>query len=319
MLGTQKYQDSFADLAINSKLPIKIQDTFLSKIDKMIDFKHIENILETLYTSTQGRPSCPPLVLFKMLLLQQYYDLSDPELELAVADRISFRKFVGLSFEDSVPDETTMVRFRQRIISGNCHDKLFQEINRQLSERNLFVRKATIIDATLVESKSKKPKKTEESTDKDATWTSKRGKAHFGFKAHLSVDSEHNLIENTELTTASVHDSKVFEQLIPEGTKSVYADKAYANKNRKHRLESKGIQNGVLDKAYRNRKLTEAQKESNKEKSIIRCSVERVIAHLKNWYGYTKVRYKGISKNNFQLKMLAISYNLKRSVAVAMG
>jgi IS5 family transposase len=254
-----------------------------------------------------------------MLLLQQYYNLSDPELELAVADRISFRRFVGLSFEDSVPDETTMVRFRQRIINAGCHNQLFDEVNRQLQKHNLLVRKATIIDATLVESASKKPMKSEAPSDKDASWTSKRGKAHYGFKAHVSVDAEHNLIEKAELTTASVHDSNVFEQLLPEETQAVYADKAYVNRQRKNELHKQGIKDGILDKAFRNRKLTASQIESNIEKSKIRCSIERVFAHLKRWYGYTKVRYIGLSKNDFQLKMLSIAYNIKRSIAVSMG
>lgn len=319
MLGNQKNQESFADIAINSKLPKKVQDTFLSKIDKAINFKHIETILEKLYTSNTGRPSIPPLVLFKMLLLQQYYNLSDPELELAVADRISFRRFVGLSFEDSIPDETTIVRFRQRIISANCFNNLFHEVNQQLHKKNLFVRKATIIDATLVESSTKRPSNSEQPTDKDASWTSKRGEAHYGYKAHVSVDAEHNLIEKVELTTASVHDSNVFEELLPDDTHAVYADKAYANRERIRNIKSRGIENGILDKAYRNHQLSDEQIADNKRKSKLRTNIERVFAHWKRWYGYTKVRYKGLSKNKLQLVLLSIAYNLKRSVALDMG
>lgn len=319
MLGILKHQDSFADLAINSHLPDKIKSSFLYKINNLIDFLPIENTLEKLYTSDQGRQSIPPIVLFKMLLIQQFYNLSDPELEIAVADRISFRQFTGLSFENSVPDETSMVRFRQRLLDGNCYNELFENINGQLKKYNLIVRKATIIDATLVESATKRTKNPDEMTDKDASWTSKRGQAHYGYKAHVSVDAKNSLIEKVVLTTASVHDSNVFEELLPDDTQAVYADKAYANRERSHKLENKGIQDGILDKAYRNHQLSDEQIKANISKSKIRTNIERVFAHWKRWFGYTKVRYKGLSKNSLQLVLLSISYNIKRSIALVRG
>lgn len=319
MLGKNKHQVSFADLVIDTHLSDKVKNTFLSKIDQIIDFKPIERTLEGLYTSDTGRPSHPPLVLFKIVLLQQYYNLSDSELELAVADRISFRRFVGLSFEDSVPDDTVMVRFRKRMDAANCKDELLNQVNNQLYKNNLQVNKATIIDATLVESAAKKTKASEESKDKDATWTKKRGEIHFGYKAHVSVDTEHNLIEKVVLTTASVHDSNVFEKLLPDDTHAVYADKAYANRSRSVNLEKRGITNGILDKAYRNHPLSDDQIQANKSKSKVRTNIERVFAHWKRWFGYTKVRYIGLSKNTLQLVLLSIAYNLKRSVAISMG
>lgn len=319
MLGKQNTQISFADIAIDSKMPKKVKETFLTKIEKLIDFQPIESILNSLYPSDKGRPGIAPLILFKMSLIQQYYNLSDPELEHSVADRISFRRFVGLSFEDTVPDETTIVRFRQRLIKAGIAKKLLEAINQQLAKHNLFVRAATLIDATLVDSRTKRPDKSEVPTDCDASYTMKRGHIHYGFKAHVSVDAEHNLIEKTTLTTASVHDSKVFEELLPEQTHSVYADKAYANRKRTSELENKGIKSCILDKAYRNHKLSNEQIESNKIKSKTRSNIERVFAHLKRWFGFTKVRYIGISKNALQLELLSISYNLKRAVAILMG
>jgi IS5 family transposase len=319
MIGTQNFQESFADLAINSNLPKKVEDSFLTKIDKLINFVPIERSLKKLYSSDKGRPSIPPIVMFKMMLLQQFNNLSDPELELFVADRISFRRFVGLSFEDSVPDETSMVRFRKRLIAAGYKDEFLEEVNRQLKQQNLIVRKATIIDATLVDSPTQRPSKSDEPTDKDASYTTKRGKIHYGFKAHVSVDAEHNLIEKTVLTTASVHDSNVFDELLPDDTQAVYADKAYADRERSAKLEKRGIKNGILDKAYRNHKLSDEQVEANKAKSKVRTNIERVFAHWKRWFSYTEVRYRGISKNALQLEFLAVAYNLKRTVAIIMG
>ena len=319
MLGIKKNQISFADMAIESILPKKVKESFLDKIDSIIDFKPIEKQVNSLYPSELGRPSNVPLIIFKMLLLQQFYDLSDPEVELAVADRISFRLFVGLSFNETVPDETCLVRFRQRLIENNMKDSLLEEVNQQFASKGLIVRKATLIDASIVESAAKRPAKNEEPTDPDASYTIKRGKIHYGFKAHVSVDAEHNLIEKTVLTTASVHDSNVFEELLPEQTQSVYADKAYTNRERSANLESKGIKSCIHDKAYRNHKLTDEQIESNKTKSKVRTPIERVFAHFKRWLGYTKVRYKGISKNALQLELLSIAYNIKRATVILMG
>lgn len=266
----------------------KHREKFLSRIDSIIDWEPIEGILSSLFTSKTGRPSIPPLVTFKMLLPQQYYNLSDP-------------------------DETTMVRFRKRIMEAQIYDKLLELVNDQLESKKLIVRKATIINATLVESAASMPRKGGESKDPDSSWTSKSG------KAHISVDGEHHLIEKAELTTASVHDSKMFESVLPEESKEVYADKGYASDPQKRSLEKAGIYCGIMDKGVRNRCLTSEQKESNKTKSRIRSNVERVFAHIKKWFGYVRVRYIGLPKNNLQLKLLALAYNLKRSAAILMG
>jgi IS5 family transposase len=319
MLGSPKKQMSFVDSCMEYKMPAKAKDYYLDKINKIIDWLPIEKALNTLYTSERGRQSKPPLVMFKMLLIQSYYHLSDPELELAVADRISFRRFVGISFEESVPDETTVVRFRQRLGSANMLKGLLEEINRQLSERNLIVRTTTLVDATLVESAAKRPAKNGESKDPDSGWTVKRRQIHYGYKAHISVDYDNGLVEKAVLTPASIHDSKVFEELIPENTKSVFADKAYPKASRKHALRAAGIFCGILDKSVRNHKLTAGKIKLNKHKSVIRSNVERVFAHWKRWFGYEKVRYFGLSKNDLQLQVLAIAYNLKRSAVILKG
>lgn len=318
MIGKEKQQQSFTDYLIKSQDPKNQRTNFLNRIEKLLNWERIEIMLSQLYNKEMGRPSIAPLILFKMLLLQQYYNLSDPDLEYTVSDRLSFRRFAGLSMEERVPDETTMVRFRKRLIERGMESKLLEEVNNQLESKGLIVRKASIIDATIVEGAVKKPKQGEESKDKDASWTCKRGEAHYGYKAHVSVDNEHNLVDKAELTTAKTHDSTMFEAVLPKETKSVYADKAYSKRTRKQMLEEKNIYCGILDKGTRNHKLTVEEIETNKEKSKIRTNVERVFAHFKRWYGYVKVRYIGLEKNNLQLKMLAIAYNLKRSVNIQM-
>lgn len=122
----------------------------LERLGGAVDWGRFEGLLGVIYSSARGRPSYPPLLLFKCLLLQQWYRLSDPGLEEAVGDRLSFRRFVGLSLDERVPDHSTLSRFRSRLGDGGLAERLFEELHRQLAERGLVLRQGTLIDATVV-------------------------------------------------------------------------------------------------------------------------------------------------------------------------
>lgn len=254
MLGKSTNQISLADTLLDTQ---KIKNKFLEKINNLIDFKPIVKELENLYKSKTGRPSHPPLLMFKILLLQHFYNLSDPQTEEQVNDRLSFRKFLGLSLDEPIPDETTICRFRDRLIKNNLQEKLLSLVNEQLEQKNLIVKHATIIDASIVESPTKRPTKKErmnkEQTDKDASYAIKRGKTYYGYKMHASVDGKNHLIRKANLTTASVHDSNKFEDLLMGDEKSVYADKAYCRTDRFEYLSKNKIYNGIIEKGYRGR------------------------------------------------------------------
>lgn len=153
-------------------------------------------LLDGIYGRDEGRPSYPLLTYVKLLLLQQWYGLSDPGLEEAVDDRLSFRRFAGLPLDESVPDHSTIWRFRQELAAHGLGEALFEEINRQLDARGLIVRQGTLIDATLLQA-SVKPPSVKEGTvskhDAEAGWTKKNGKSHFGYKAHVAVDGRRGL------------------------------------------------------------------------------------------------------------------------------
>jgi transposase len=196
------------------------KETMLDRIDQIIDFRPIETLLESVYDRQTGRPAIPPVKLFKMLLLEQWYGLSDVRVVEEVHDRRSFERFVGQDIRRYHVDDTTLVKFRERIRHARLERRLFDLIKNQLDEQGLFVRKGTIIDSTIVQGATSpgRRKKNGEPVDPDVAYTSRKGKAKEGMKVHLSVDLGSGLVEHISLTPITVHDHHVFEELIPSET-----------------------------------------------------------------------------------------------------
>ena len=305
MLGKENKQPSLGQLEAVSRLP---KDHFLKVIDQKIDWKPIEKELNKLYPSKRGRPSYPPLMMFKALLLENWYNLSDPALEEAIRDRISFQWFLGLSFTDDIPDETTICRFRGLLADRGLNDKLFRLVNKQLDSMGLILKRGSLIDATLVEA-NRRP-----GGDPDADWTKRGKKVHYGYKVHMTVDQGSEIIRNVDLTPASVHDSNKFVEMICGDEGAVFADKAYDKDGRKAVLREYGIYCGIMNKGRRNRKLSRRQKRLNKAFSKVRSAVERPFGVLKRSYGWSRVRYVGLVKNRAHIFMASICFNLKKMV-----
>ncbi|MBA4419500.1 MAG: IS5/IS1182 family transposase [Syntrophus sp. (in: bacteria)] len=313
MIGKVQVQQGLAE----SIAMMRVSDrNFLIKIERQIDWKPVEKKLQSLYCPDNGRMSHPPIVLFKILLLEQWYGLSDPEAEEAVRDRLSFHKFLGLNFDNEIPDETTICRFRNKLKSNRLYNDLLEAVNAQLETKRLIVKKGTIVDASLIEANCKKPKRGTEASDPDADWTVKNKKPHFGYKAHIGTDAESQMIRAVEMTSASVHDSRLLEHMTIGDEQAIFADKAYANAKQKRQCRAIGLYYGILDKGYRNRPLTSKQKKRNRRLSAIRSAVERVFGTIKRIYGYRRVRYRGLAANNNHLHLLAIALNLKRMVVL---
>jgi IS5 family transposase len=168
------------------------------------------------------------------MILQHLYGLSDPQAEEQLKDRLSFQKFVQLDTHEAVPDETTICRFRQRLIECGLHEELLGLLNAQLEARGLIVKRVTLVDATLVESSRKRPEVTAvaqgRAPDADATYTINHRKSYYGYKAHVSSDGAHQLIRAAVISTASAQEAHVFERVAPTDTEVIYADKAYDTK-----------------------------------------------------------------------------------------
>lgn len=311
--GTQKDQ-SFGDFWMNPKNLETRKKEFFQHLNTIINWRPLEYRIEKLYSSETGRPGFPALLMFKALLLAQWYSLSDPELEDCLKDRLSFKQFVGLGIEDDVPDETTLCRFRNRLMDKRLLEKLFHLVNEQLEERSLFVKKGTLVDASILEADGGK-KKLEHRQDKEATWTKKNNLSFFGYKGHAGMDWLSWLIHDLDLTTASVHDSQIWDGLLTGEEKAVFADKGYYDEEYKALLRKQEIYCGILDRAKKNAPLSPRQKKRNKQKSRIRSNVERFFAVIKDQY-HAKVRYLGLMKNKEHLFSLGLAYNLERAVAL---
>ena len=318
MVGKPTRQLNLVDSAMTNRKKHSRTEKTLRRIDELIDWPVLVEEIEGLYKpSRRGRPSIPVLYMIKILFLQTLYNLSDPEMEDALIDRLSFQRFVGLSFSYEVPDFTTIWRFRERLVQADMLDRLFQKINQMLEKKGCQLKRGqmTTVDATLVSAAREKPKDGEPRSsqkDYDATATKKGKKGYFGYKGHVGMDVKTGLIHHAEFTPAHVHDSHKFYELLTGEEKAVFGEKAYTSADRKRAFRKKGVYFGVLDKAHRNRPLSGRQIRSNKRKSRIRNKVERIFAHMKKWYGYRQVRYLTYGRNRLQFLMLCMIYSVRR-------
>jgi transposase, IS5 family len=309
-------QMSLADGVISHKVG---RNDWLTEIDRLIDWAAVSVVLKDIYSSGEGRPSYPVLTLTKLLLLQQWYTLSDPGLEEAVDDRLSFRRFAGLPLDESTPDHATIWRFRQRLQQHGVDKALFQEINRQLDGRGLILRQGTLIDASIVKAAVKPPSYnsgTVSERDPEAGWTTKNGTSTFGYKVHIATDEGSGLIREAILTGADLHDSLLGPSLVQGDEAAVYADKAYGSKAFRQALTEAGIKDGVMHKAHRQKPLKKWQIWLNKAITPIRSAVERAFAVMKRHYGYRQVRYLGLARNQCHLSLMATAINLRRALAL---
>ena len=296
----------------------------LEKIAGLVDWPQFEQLLSRVRPGETGRPPYRALAMFKALLLQQWYGLSDPGLEEALGDRLSFRRFCGFALDETTPDETTLCRFRQALIGAGLVDRLLEELNRQLEGRGLMLKQGTMIDATLVAAQAKAPAVSADGTagrselDGDANWTrQQRGPSHFGYKAHIAMDQGSRLIRRALLTPAKVYESEVADQLILGDEKAVYADRAYEHKERRRRLKALGIKDRIMHRSHKHQAgLPHGQRQRNRLIAPIRAGVEHVFATLKRCYGYRRVRYFRLDRNALQLELLCLALNLRRAAVL---
>jgi IS5 family transposase len=311
MIRRESDQSSVVDAFVNTS---NYRNRMLENVERAINWEPIRNKIERCYRqSGPGKPAFPVLIMFRSLLLQQWHKLSDPGLEEALADRISFRRFVGLRLEDKVPDHSTIHKFRDRI--APIMQQLFDEINLQLEAKGLILRKGTLIDATLIQAAGC-PASGEDDTpsDPDARWGGKGDDPTYGYKGHIGLDQGSELIRQVEMTPANEHDGSQFEAMISGDEEVAYADKAYASQARSIWLQQHGIEDGILFKAVRGRSLTPIQKLINGELTAIRRSVEHVFGTWKRLYHWRRCRYFNLERNRCSLIVLCISYNLKRAI-----
>lgn len=278
-----------------------------------------DKVVSPLRDTGPGRGAWSPLLLFKALLLGALYGLSERELEEALSDRLSFRRFVGLSYEENVPDHTVLNRFRNELVEAGLFDKLFAELDKQLEAAGVVLKRGTMLDATVIEAVSAPPRRGETATDPDAKFAKRQGKpgSTYGYKAHVGVDQGSGLIRSVITTPANVPDTVWADDLIRGDEAAVLADGAYHSHGRQKQLKDAGIKARLMRRANKHHpELPERLKLYNRLIGRRRATVETTFATLKNRMKLRLIRYRGLTKASAQVTLAAIAFNLRRWVAI---
>ncbi len=295
----------------------------LCEIEALIDWSSIEGLLRPLRSHRMGRPPYPVLVLFKALLLQRWHDLSDEALEDALCDRLSFRRFAGLSLDEAVPDASTLCRFRGDMAAAGRGEAVFASVGKSFSAKGLIVRQGTLIDASLMPAAVAEPRKQPgggvSKADPEAVWAKKGNKATFGYKLHVAVDEVSGLVREARLTQANVADCTVGPELVQGDEGRVYADMAYDNARMRDRLAREGIGNAVMHRPNRHHPLSPEDRARNDAIGRVRGRVEGLFGTLKRSYRRHRLRYIGLARNSLDIILTLLAINLRRARRLANG
>jgi len=315
----------------------------LARLDNVVDWDVFAPILSSLPKphpkGPGGRPSFEPGLMFKLLVIQNLYGLSDHQMEFQITDRMSFKRFLGLSDADKAPDEKTIWAFREALTRTGMFDSLFKAFGKFLEANGMIARKGQMIDASFVEVPrqhntreeneiikngqtpagwSSKPSKARQK-DVDARWTRKNDERFFGYKNHVKVDSKSKLITSYAVTDASVHDSQVLETLVEPGDPTTYADSAYAGEPSRVMMEERGVEFKPIERPWRNRPLNGTQKRVNKARSRVRVRVEHVFATMVMSLRAGLNRCIGRVRNSATIVFTNLVYNMVRSEQIVRG
>lgn len=336
----KKHRDyGFFDQDIRLTKLSKLGDP-LEKLSKGIDFEVFRDILETkiskLSKGKGGRPPYDYVLMFKILILQRYYNLSDDQVEYQINDRMSFMRFLNITISDDIPDSKTVWSFREQIVDLELVDELFALFLKGLEELNLVVNEGKIIDASFVEVPKQRNSRADNATikegktpesfenkpfkkaqkDTDANWTKKNNVNYFGYKNHIKVDSKSKLITKYMVTPASVHDSQVIDILLDEKDKGeqFYADSAYTGQKQEAVIESKEMINEVCEKGHINTPLTEVQIAKNREKSRVRSRVEHIFGFIEGSMNGMFLYAIGKKRITANIGLMNLTYNMFRKI-----
>ncbi len=291
---------------------------FFEAVETAIDWSGLASAIGDVYADRRGpgRPHWPVEQMLKCLILAKWFNLSDPQLEEVLQDRLSFRRFVGLMLDDATPDETTFVRFRRRLREAGHDQTLLAGVLAQLERQGVVVNEGTLIDASIIEAPRGRRRSDGTSTrDQEASFTRKHGRTSFGYRAHIATDRR-GVIRDVVFDTAKVNEQVHMDRLIGDESHSVYADRAYMDHRRKHRLQSQGMYCGIMERRGRGQEeLTPRQKWHNALCAKVRAVVEHPFAWIRNM-GYRRVRYRGRRRNEFDFALLTVAYNIKRSLSL---
>jgi IS5 family transposase len=346
-MSKRKVQYGFFDYEKQLDKIYQIND-FLPKLNSLVNWEIFRPILKKVREkepgkenpNNVGRPPFCVVLMFKILVLEKMYNLSDAQTELQIRDRISFRAFLGLNFCDTVPDEKTIWLFAEQLKNLELECLLFDRFNEMLDASGFAAKSGLIVDGSFVEVPRQRNTKEENEQikkgeipesfsanphvlaqkDCDARWAKKGDEVFYGYENHAMIDDEHKFVRGYGVTSAEVHDSVPYLDVMPEEPdfpdQEAFADSAYVGEKIDKGLKERGYLPMICEKGYRNKPLTEQQKANNKVKSSVRCRVEHVFGEMKMRMGNEILRSIGFARARFWIGMRNLMYNMSRFVSL---
>jgi transposase, IS5 family len=333
------YQPSFFDESERLTALSQLRDP-LVELSRYIDFELFRPELAAVFARgdepATGRKPYDVVLMFKILILQRLFNLSDEQTEYQITDRLSFTRFLGLRLGSKIPDFTTVWRFREALTTAGVVKRLFDRFTAQLAAQGVLTKAGVIVDASIVEVPRQRNTREENAQiknnrtpeawknqprklaqkDLNARWTKKSGETFYGYKDHVRTDVGTVLITDYVVTSASTHDSKALGELIGPADRgqSLWADSAYKSDATDAQLKRWGVANQIHEKGTRGTELTDAQKVHNRQKSKIRCLVEHIFGYIQNSMHGPELEYIGLARIKTGIGLANLSYNLCRYV-----
>jgi len=342
---TRKAKGQFSFFNLEERLEkIHQLNSFLPRLNTLVNWEtfryQLNKVREKERLSNAGRPAFDVVLMFKVLILKSLYNLSDEMTELMIRDRISFMEFLGLTFADTVPDAKTIWLFAEDLKNLGLERKLFDQFEKELVRQGFAAKGGHLVDGSFVEVPKQRNTREENEQikngevpetlsenphvlsqkDMDARWTKKNDVSYYGYKDHVLADEKFKLIRDYDVTDASVHDSVPFVDLVPKKPQKknqrVYADSAYVGAEIDTKLKNRGYKPQICEKGFRNKPLSEEQKESNRLKSKVRCRVEHIFGAMKNRCRDEVLRTIGMARATFWIGLRNLTYNMSRFVSL---
>ena len=318
-------QPAFPSLRNAMKKKLTRRELFLAEMEAVVPWGRLLALIAPHYPKTGpkgGRPPMPLEVMLRVYFLQNWYALSDPMAEEMLYDSEAMRRFVGIELgDDRIPDETTILNFRHLLERHGLTEAIFAEVNVHLADKGITLRSGTLVDATIIDAPSS-TKNEAKARDPEMSSTKKGNDWYFGMKAHIGVDADSGVVHSLDTSTARLHDSQVWDDLLHGDEVSVWADKGYVSAEREAAFEGPGKVWGVMWKAPKGGELHPIDAQINRIIASplslgpmalqwqLRAKVEHPFRVIKRQFGHVKTRYRGLAKNRAQLFTLFALGNL---------
>ena len=303
-------QLSFSDVEFANKKRTTRREKFLQQMDGLVPWAKLEALIEPYYPKPgKGRRPYPLSVMLRVHCMQLFYNLSDPGMEDSLYEIESMRRFASLRLSGPIPDETTILNFRHLLERHELCEAILNTVNAHLESEGLLYREGTIVDASIISAPTSTKNKSRE-RDPEMHQTKKGNQWYFGMKMHIGVDETFGTIHSMSTSAANVHDVTRTADLLHGQEKTVHADAGYRGAGKREELKDKPIDWEIAARPGQRKKMDKVENRIEYFKASVRAKVEHPFRIIKRQFGYSTVRYRGLSKNTARLYELAAFSNL---------